>query len=387
LLGTTQDDEVRSRAQVAINRIEENRLTGMSRVTLHLKDVAAADAFAQLAAQAGAPLASDPPDLLKKISKPVSLDADRWPYWQVMQSLAAQTDLEVSGVTRHNREMGLGLTRGGTDWMDKPVALSGPLLIRADGLTRVSTIRLRPPRDANVEFAISLTAFAEPKLRVLDYSEVVRLVEAVDDKGNSLIPPPDANGVTPNIDVFGNHHEGNPGRWNLGATLHYPKGAGTRIARLRASAAVVVQTRAAVLDVPIAEAASFSRTLAGLRVQRRSVDSGKCELSVFRDGRDDAERYAARMQLLAGQAQLFDAGGRVVARSQGGVEAEESADNDKLDVRLRFIREPSPAEDVKPGKRKAAATAPPEPARLVWEFPAESRELSVPFEFRDLPIP
>jgi hypothetical protein len=189
LVETTTDNEVRARAQAAIRQIEDDRLTGMTLLTLRLSNVSAAEAFAAVARQARAPLAVDPPDLLRKITKPVSLTVERRPFWQVMQSLSAQTDVEVTGITRHNRELGLGVTRGGTDWMDKPIVLAGPLLIRADRLTRVSTISLKPPRDASEEFAISLTVFAEPKLKVLDFSQTVRLDEATDDKGNSLLPP------------------------------------------------------------------------------------------------------------------------------------------------------------------------------------------------------
>jgi hypothetical protein len=382
------DNEVRTRAQAAIRQIEDNRLTGMSPITLRLTNASVADALSEVARQARAPIAVDPPDLLRKSAKPVSLTVEHRPFWEVMQSLSAQTDLEVTGITRHNREVGLGLTRGGTDWMDKPIVLAGPLLIRADRLTRVSTITLKPPRDASEEFAISLTVFAEPKLKVLDYSQTVRLEEAVDDRGNSLIPPDEGNGVPPNADVFGNQREGNTSHWDVGATLHHPKGAGTRIERLRGSTTLLVETRSATLDVPIASARNVTRTLDGVRVTVKSVDGNRAELGVFRDGRSDAEWYAVRAQLSAGEAQLLNDNGQVVARSQGGAETDDSPDNQRLDLRLRFAREPAGADGVgwerdREGKRKSTSEA----TRLVWEFPVEARELVVPFEFRGLPIP
>ena len=382
------DQEVRTRAQAAIQQIEDNRLVGMTMVTMRLSSATPAAAFAELARQARAPIAVDPPDLLRKSTKPVSLAVERRPFWEVMESLSAQTGLEVTSVTRHNREVGLGVTSGGTDWMDKPIVLAGPLLIRADRLSRVSTTQLKPPRDTTEEFTVSLTVFDEPKLRVLDFSQTLRLDQAVDEKGNSLVPPADPNGVLPNADVFGNHREGHTSRWDVGATLHHPKGIGKQIKRLRASTSVLVETRAAVLDVPLANARNATRTVGGVRVTVKSVDASRAELSVFRDGRSDAEWYAVRMQLSAGRAQLLGEGDRVVARGQGSADADESADNQRLDLRLRFVREP--AEDGGRGGRegkRAAANASSEPARFVWEFPVEARELVVPFEFRDLPIP
>jgi hypothetical protein len=400
LVDATTDSEVRTRAQAAIRQIEDNRLTGTTLVTLDLDNVPAAEAFAQLARQARAPLASDPIDLLRKIGKPVSLHARRRPFWQVMQELSLQTDLEVTGVTRHNREIGLGVTRGGTDWMDKPITLAGPLLIRADRLSRVASVELKPPRDASEEFAISLTVFAEPKLKVLDFSQTIRLDEALDERGNSLVPPEDPNALAFNAEVFGSHGEGHTSRWEVGATLHHPKGMGSRIARLRGATTLMVETRSAALDVPLAGARGATRTLGGLRVTVKSADARQAELTVFRDGRGDPEWAAVRMQLSAGQAQLLDDRGQVVARSTGGGggEADESPDNQRIDLRLRFARESDGggggAETPAEGKRKpvtAAAPSPspssPDPVRLVWEIPVEARELVVPFEFRDLPIP
>jgi hypothetical protein len=149
-----------------------------------------------------------------------------------------------------------------------------------------------------------------------------------------------------------------------------------------------VETRAAVLDVPLAGARNTAHAVGGVRMAVKNVDSSRAELSIFRDGRTDAEWYAVRLQLSAGRARLLDDQDRVVARGQGAVDADESPDNQRLDLRLRFARE---GEDgraaAKDGRRAAAAASAPEPVRLVWEFPVEARELVVPFEFRDLPIP
>jgi hypothetical protein len=382
LVKATDDDETRTRAAAAIAQIDENRLTGASLVTLKLESVPAADALAELARQARGAIPTEPANLLsRKEMKRVSLDADHRPFWEVMQSLSAQTELAVAPINRHNHEIGLGLTSGSTEWMDRPIALSGPLLIRADNLVRKSRARLKPPIEVSQEFGISFTVFAEPKLKVMDYSTVLRLDEVTDDKGNSLIPPPDNDAVPANVDVFGNTRDGNTSHWELGATLHYPKGAGTTITRFRASATAQVQTRSAMLDLPLASAKNATRNVGGLRVTVRNVDPNRCELSVYRDGRSDAEWFAVRMQLYASRARLTDEPGTVVARSQPGPDADDSPDNNqRMDVRMRLTREG--AED-----RGAAGGVPSTPTRLLWEFPTELRQLTVPFEFRDLPIP
>ena len=382
LADNADDGELRTRAGAAIRQIEENRIAGTSLISLKLDDVPVAQALAEIARQARAPIMTEPANLLsQKNLKPVSLNVDHRPFWEVMQTLCAQAELEVTGVSRHGREVGLGLARGGTDWMDKPIVLGGPLLIRADRLIRIATSHLKPPRDVTEEFTISLSVFAEPKLRVLDYSANLRLEEVVDEKGNSLIPPAD-NNVPANVDVFGNTREGSTSHWEIGATLHHPKGTGKRIVKFRASTALQVQTRAATLELPLTGSKNAARTVGGLRLTVKNLDSSRCDLTIYRDGRNDAEWYGVRMQLYAGEAQLLDDKGQIVARSQIGLEADESPDSQRLDLRIRFAKEG--AEEGKEARKKASST---EATRLVWSFPIETRELVIPFEFHDLPVP
>jgi hypothetical protein len=372
LAQTTDDGELRTRASAALGQIAENRVVGMSLITAHLRQVPASQALAELARQARAPLLTDPANLLaQKNMKPVSLNVDHRPFWEVMESLCAQTDLEVTGISRHNRD---------SDWLNKPIVLSGPLLIRANALVRISTAHLKPAGDVSQEFNISLSAFAEPKLKVLDYSTSLKLLEVVDERGNSFIPPPDKNGPA-NIDVFGNAREGNTSHWEMGASLHYPKGSGNRIVRFRASTAVLVQTGSGVLEAPLSGSKGVTRTLGGLRVSIRNLDAGRCELSIYRDGRDDAEWYRVRMQLNASEAVLMDDKERIVARSQSSMDADESPDNQQMELRLRFAKEGG--DEVKDGRKKGTSEA----AKLVWSFPTETRELTLPFEFHNLPVP
>ena len=84
-----------------------------------------------------------------------------------------------------------------------------------------------------------------------EYVSVYDIQDAVDDKGNSLIPPADVDALPANVHTFGNGPDGNTSRWDVGATLHYPrKGAGTRIVRLRWAIPLLVQARAATLELP-----------------------------------------------------------------------------------------------------------------------------------------
>jgi hypothetical protein len=388
---THSDREVRSRAAAAVARIEHNRVLGRTLITLHMTDVPAGQAFAELARQARAPIPTEPSNLFNQKSvKRVSLNVDREPFWSVMQSLCAQSELEVTQITRGGREV-MGLARGTSDWMDKPTTLAGPLLIRADRLVRTSSVRLKAPRQVTGDFNISFTVFAEPKLKVLDFSSSVHVDKVTDDRGNSLLPPANAD-LAANVDVFGNAHEAGTSNWEVGATLHQPKGAGTTIVQFKGRTALLVQTDSAVLEVPVSKAKNAAQSVGGLRITVKSVDASRAELSVVRDGREDAEWYAVRMQLSAGEARLLNEQGQVVARHQNGVDIDDTvgAAGQRMDVKFRFAREPADDGSKDGGSRKdggAGASHKAEPVTFQFHFPTETMELSVPFEFRDLPIP
>ena len=135
------------------------------------------------------------------------------------------------------------LMRGGAMSTGRPV-YSGAFLIVANTLTRNQTVQLTNDGAGKTDdnFGLQLTAFAEPKLRVLRAGNMVKLEEATDDKGNSLVPGPNA---APRD--YG-YYSG-AGAWHLFANLQYPKDPGTRITRLRASATFTVQTRSQKVEV------------------------------------------------------------------------------------------------------------------------------------------
>src|SRR5258706_14253880 len=103
LANPTDDGEARTRRAAAIAQIEENRITGASLIPMKLENAPAATAFAQIAGQAGAPLLTEPPNLLsQKNMRLVSLNDDHRPIWVVMQNICAQTELEPTGSSFHN---------------------------------------------------------------------------------------------------------------------------------------------------------------------------------------------------------------------------------------------------------------------------------------------
>ncbi|HSI33696.1 MAG TPA: hypothetical protein VK986_08920, partial [Tepidisphaeraceae bacterium] len=405
-LARATDPEVRSRLQAVVARVEQSRQVGQTRITLNLDNVPAADAVAELARQARGPIPVRPANHLTKSSKRVSLKVDHRPYWEVMGLLCKQLDVEPSTVADNGRESGLALSPVGSGggggvngtraWADRPTVVAGPLLIRAEMIAHNRSLSLRDANDQTNDFSISLSVMAEPKLKVLDYAGTARIEEAVDDRGNSLLPAPGDDADPGPEETYGNVHGGSPGQWSVGATLTYPADPGRKIARLRGTVAAEVQIRAARLEVPIQSARGVSVDLDGVRLRVKSADGLRAEVSVARDGRGDAEWYRLRALLCTGEALLVDEKGQVIARSQPGADADESDDGQRMDVRLRFARDGEDEPEFgRPGRRRGGRGGgaaeerrrAPEGAKLIWDIPVETREVVVPFMFRDLPMP
>ncbi|HYE20897.1 MAG TPA: hypothetical protein VEA69_20795 [Tepidisphaeraceae bacterium] len=401
-LARATDPEVRARLQAVVSRVEQARQVGQTRVTLDLDNVPAADAVAELARQARGPIPIRPGNLLAKSAKRVSLKVDHRPYWEVMALLCKQLDVEPSSLADNGREAGLALSpvgsgagTAGRPWADRPTVVTGPLLVRAESIAHNRSLSLRDANDHTNDFSISFSVMAEPKLKVLDYAGTARIEEAVDDRGNSLLAAPGPDGGPE--ETYGNVHGGSPGQWSVGATLAYPAQPGRKIARLRGTIAAEVQIRAARLEVPLQSARGVSVDLDGVRLRVKSADGLRAEVSVARDGRGDAEWYRLRTLLCTGEAQIVDDKGHVIARSQPGADADEGDDGQQMTVRLRFARDGDDEPEFgRPGRRRGArgggAAAEerrrtPEGAKFVWDIPVETREVVVPFMFRDLPMP
>src|SRR6185503_8832094 len=85
VLKDTKDEEARTRVEAALRQIEENRTTGASLITLHMKNAKPAEVFAEISRQASAELRASPVNLWESKSWPaMDIDIDRQPFWQAI---------------------------------------------------------------------------------------------------------------------------------------------------------------------------------------------------------------------------------------------------------------------------------------------------------------
>ncbi len=366
LLKHPRDLEVATRAEAALRQIDADRVYGPSYITLHLKDADAGAAIAQLARQCFAPLPTNPENLLDQPGLPkVNIDVTREPFWVVMQQITQQTGLDLQPVGE-----GTALVRGAMR-ASGPSVLQGPFLIVANQISRSKVVQLLAGGGGNPimsDFSLNMMAYGEPKLRVVRCNSAVKLDEAIDDQGNSLVP----NGPN-NQGFYGGG--GNDGYWPLAAHLAWPAhNPGARIVRLRGSTSFTIQTksqtieiddlpamkdRAQVVDGNAVTFNSFARNGAIWELKFHVAVSPQNPIPFFA-----VNNLVAKLRILDAQGRALDHGG-----------SSSRSTNTDTEMSLQFTQSGPP--DRRSG----------DPVRLRWEVPIETRDITLPIEFKDLPMP
>src|SRR5437762_12918763 len=88
----TKDDDVRTRIEAALHKIDDNGKTAPTFVALDLKDVTARQAFAELARQGNVRI--DVSDLEREHEPRFSIDLSQRPFWQAMRALCVKPGLQ-----------------------------------------------------------------------------------------------------------------------------------------------------------------------------------------------------------------------------------------------------------------------------------------------------
>jgi hypothetical protein len=361
------NEEQKSRIASALGRIAEEGAFGPTLVTLKLTDAPARKAIEQLSAQCGVAIEVMPPSLFtdEQVGT-VTLDVTRKPFWEVMDQVAEQTGLEL----RPTGE-GLKLMRTGRQRGNVPVAYSGAFLIAPESAVRQSSIYYGNGGNSSTDFNVSFSIVAEPKLQLGQGNgtgEGVKIDEAVDDNGNNLVDP-----ARP-----GNVYGSGAGGWQMNVPLKILPNVGTAIKVMRGSVSVSINVRFDTVEIDnIASAKNVSRPVGGARLVIQKVEPAPenqivVHAVLYRDGVDQAD-WDRMQQTVYSDLKVVDAKGRSLDRS--GNEA--NGDGTKTELKMTFIRQEHMIRQNLIG----------EPAKLIWRVPTETRQVPVPFEFRDLPLP
>ncbi|HWE03593.1 MAG TPA: hypothetical protein VG326_14405 [Tepidisphaeraceae bacterium] len=359
------DIDVRTRLETVRSLLDENRILGPSYITIHLKDADPKTVFEEVSRQCYSDLKPFPDNLFDQKDLPkVSVDIDRQPFWTAMSQISEKTGIDLQ---QYNE--GVRLMRGGFRVTSAYSAIQGPFLVVANSITRTQTEMLANGGGSSSEFCMQLVVYSEPKLHVLSSSSTVKIDVAVDNAGNSLIPTaPDNRG----------YYGGASGIWNLYSQLKFPdKKPGTRIARFKGSADFVVQTKSQQIQIPdIVGIKEVTRVVADIPVvfheMKKNGEIWELRLSANPQALGPG-RWNQFNQSVQSNLQVVDNAGQILdhrgMRSRGT--------GNGIEFTLLF------AKSMRPSDARSSG----DPAKVLWEISTGSKEINVPFEFKDLPMP
>ena len=355
-------------------------------VTLRLDRAPLSEALAALSAQSGIPFrvasrghaSPDAPPGEVPAHLTVSVDATRRPFWEVLAEVCAQAGLRPDAVNRDGGFLLLAWPGGHlAKWSAKWTHVHGAAVVvavSASGHGQLDYARAgsAAPGSAGIDCFLHV----EPRLRLVRI-RTVDAVQAIDAQGRELDMP--ANHIDP------------------GATGHafakftptfYTFADSTLLKVLRGTARVEVESAGQTLTVD-----RLDRVKEGLRVlgdarlrvgefRADGADVWKLRVTVYRDGRSDADFQALQARLLSASPKLRLADGRRLVGWHRivppyGPPPPKGQEGQELEFTFPADR-PAPA-DVK----DVAGDAP----QLVWEAPTRVEEIAVPFEFKDVPLP
>lgn len=346
------DPETRHGLALVLEKIELQAAIAPARITLHVKDAPAKTVFEDIARQAGVqPFPTVPEALWEDEDLPkVTVDLDHRPFWEAIREVGMQTRVELT-TPWDGRQLILHKQLAGKPWMGGFTAVSGSFLVvgKWEGT----------PQDG--QCVMRLKFQAEPKFRFSSGSPYLKL-EGADDKGNPIASAKMPEDLNPRSSAA----------WNMESRFTIPADPGKKLTRCGGTASFRIEPRGSRIEFADLNSTDFA-----------SKSSGKYQVTYrgMPAAGDEAAFYVAvivstgdpiyqQMDLItdSGRWQLFDQRGR---SSQGQPSSTSGTGDGTLEMTLRFPR------------LDAAA----KPTKLVWEVPSEPRAVSVPVEFKDIPLP
>jgi hypothetical protein len=182
---TTKNPETRWRLQALITRLERSQILSPKRVTLNVNNQPIGDAINEIAKQTGYAIQYQG----NNRNHPVSYEFRNRPFWDVIDRICMDGGLML----QHNEPAGFVLYQNDSVW--PYVCRSGPFKMVANSFYYTRTVTLgglpRNPaqqqsRHESLQFSFNIQS--EPKLPMMQV-HAPKLLEAVDDRGQSLVMP------------------------------------------------------------------------------------------------------------------------------------------------------------------------------------------------------
>jgi hypothetical protein len=352
---------------------------GPTLVTVKLANATAQEAFDALRKQSSVPVnpytATQWATFNKKTS-PVNIV--RQPFWLAMRELQNIWNFRVE-----NYPVRPGLTlMPYSDERGDRIQSIGPCLFSINGLNYARSVSFG--RDGKVvpanDFSISGRAFLDPKIQVLRGSSYYQIDEAIDEKGRSLRRDATSTPLATETNLI-----------RLNVPLQAQDGIRKTLSRLKGTLGFVAVTRHETWEVPNAlQVRDVVKTITRDGVEeryfvdavRKEGDDYHVQITVSRP-RNEVRRTVrlsnGRNLVIVEsshyeQVRLLDAQNRDWPRLTYRVQNQGDRQTSIISTTIIF-------------RKRAGADEVGAPAKLIVSVPSQWREVRVPFEFKDLPLP
>jgi hypothetical protein len=366
----------RQRVQAVLDELETHFKFQPTLVTIKMDNVHPREVFKEFSKIGGMPIEPQWDFWTQggygNLPKKVSIDIKDQPFWPALLDFTKKAKVTINN-GGSERQIYLYPGGGGGGQYEGPRFVSGPIVFVLGGISRNIWYNNGPT--PNKSMNIQFHALMDPKLSVLDGSYEVKLTQADGDKGGSLMPPQrNDNSRT----------SGNGWQWYLNAGLVYESGNNTKISTLKGSVRYRIRSGVDKIEIPdIINATGKTATAGGWTVKIKSIkqvgekNNTHWELVIAADSDkapDPNEGYqypqGNSMQLLGPNGEQFDHYGNSI---NGNPQHMEFAL--QYGMRNRGVR------------RAATQPVSVQPAKFVWEVTTGTRNIRVPVEFSDIPLP
>lgn len=347
---------------------EPQPLPGAKPISLQLVAASPEEAFAELAKQADVQIKPMRPDLWTK-ADPVELKIENGRFWPVFMDMCQQANVRYNPFSSGSdpRAVQLFSADQGPETITKyPRSEAQGCIVVLMSANRNYAISFANPTQTVNGVGIQAMFLADPGVDLGSSLQAV-VMEAVDENGMSLVLP-------------GNQQMSYGGQSrslirNVPMNLAYPANAGKKLVRLKAEirANIITRTDTLTIDSPM-DAEPQKKEMAAWSVEFKSAKTvgNMIEVQVAISGKQTAQGMDRKnMWNLLPSMELVDSQGTHYTQiGLGGM----GGTPDSMTFTTRF-GSPMPGQPL--GK----------PAKLIWTLPVETKEIRLPFEFKDLPIP
>jgi len=307
--------------------------------------------------------------------KKTSIDIKDQPFWPALFEFAKKVHVNVNLNGGNQRQVYLYPGGGGSQF-DGPKFTSGPITFSLQGIYREINFSPNPTKSMRMQ----IQALLDPKVNVLDGSYYIKVTKADGDKGTSVMP---ANQQDNNATSGYNGMQ-----LYMQAPLNYESGTNTKIAEFKGSARLRIRSGVAKLEIPdIKNSAGKTFTAGPWTVTVNSFkeigdkNNPQWELKFTaetKEGPPPGEPWSYPGQ---GSMSLLDTNGETFNHYGNSM----NGGPQRLEETLTFGKQ-----RVSRSRRASASqpsSASPEPDKFIWEITTGTRNIRVPVEFTDIPIP